>query len=143
MDPLNPNAPSPGQAINPPSGNQRRKALRHLSASLVIGVLFLVSQVIFVLQTHFVPENSRLLSPVEGLTRYELHATLAGRELTDSEIRNRYGIASRDDVTLTVGALRAAIERRESNAPATAPVFVRLRTREPNGTEDYWLWPQE
>jgi hypothetical protein len=140
MDPLNPNVPSPGPVTIASSGDN---VWSHLSPHRLIGVLFLVSQVIFILQTYFVPENSRRLSPVEGLTRYELRATLAGRTLSASEIEDRYGIAPQDDVTLTVGALRAAITHRETHDPASGDLYVRLRTREPNGTEEYWLWPQD
>jgi hypothetical protein len=142
MDPFNPNAPS-AEPTNTTARSVRGNAPRRVSVGDLVGILFLASQTIFVLQSHFFAESARLLTPVEGLTHYELYATAAQRPLTASEIRERYGIPFRDDVPLTVGAVRAAVIQRETRNPEPGAVYVRLRTREPDGTEDYWLWPQE
>jgi hypothetical protein len=143
MDLLKPNVPSPGPITIATSASNGRGAARLLAPGPLIGILFLVSQVIFVLQTHFLADNPRLLTPVEGLTRHAIHATVARQPLTASEIRKRYGIPSRDDSALTVGAVRAAIVHQESSTAEWSVPYVRLRTREANGSEDYWLWPQE
>lgn len=144
MAPLNPTPPIP----EPPDASSTEVddpgASRSFSLSQLVGVLFLASQVIFVVQTHFAANTPRLLTPVEGLTRYELHATSGQTALTATEIQDRYGLATHDDSALTAGALRAAVAHREKPIPLARALKVRLRTREANDTEDFnWLWPQE
>ena len=141
--PLHPHMPPPNPTSAGPSATEDGGASRSFSVSHLIGVLFLVSQVVFVLQNHFAAEPTRLLTPVEGVTRYELHATFAQRPLTEDEIQSRYGMAPEDETTLTVQAVRNVVAHREKPIPLARALYVRLRTREPNGTETYWLWPQE
>jgi hypothetical protein len=143
LDPLRPAPPLP----TPPPPTERDDlhpgVSRSFSFSQLIGVLFLFSQVIFVLQTHYSPDSPRLLTPVEGLTRYELHATFTQRPLSPTEIQHRYGIPSHSDSPLTVDAIRTVIEHREKPIPIARALLIRLHTREAEGPEDYWLWPQQ
>ncbi len=109
----------------------------------MVGAAFLAAQVLFVVQAWLWQDNPRLLTPVEGLTRYELHATMDDRALDPAQIYDRYGIPASGRVALKAAALQQIIANRERPIPLSRALFVRLHTRQPNGTEEFWLWPQE
>jgi hypothetical protein len=89
------------------------------------------------------PDNPRLLTPVEGVTRYELAATMDAHALDPGLVRDRYGIAASGTVCLTAGAVQEIVATIEKPIPLERAMFVRLRTRNPDGAEEFWLWPQE
>lgn len=142
MDPSTP--PVPGSSS--PRGPEALPATeisRSFSLTQVLAVVFLLAQAGFVAQTHFSADNPRRLTPVEGLTRYDLHARRDEHTLSAGEIEARYGLAAHDDLGLTAEAVQSVILHWEEPIPLTRAVIVRLHTREPDGTEEYWLWPQE
>lgn len=108
-----------------------------------IGMLFLAAQAIFILRTWIDPDDPRLLTPVEGVTRYELTATMDELALTPGLVRDRYGIAPAGMVCLRATAVEVIVAYREKPIPLSRAMFVRLRTKRPNGMEEFWLWPQE
>jgi hypothetical protein len=136
-------SPQPDPAAASPTAGDEAAPIRSFSISYLIAVLFLVSQATFVLHAYFSDARPRLLTPVEGLTRYELHATFAQRALTEEEIRRRYGVPTRDESALTASTLCRAVTHREKPIPLARALYVRLRTQEADGTEGFWLWPQE
>lgn len=115
---------------------------RSFSMAQLAALVFLASQTIFVLISRFSDDAWRVLTPVNGLTRYDLHATLAQRVLPPDEIQLRYGIPARAEVGLRPEALQAIVEHCEKPIPLSRAVIVRLHTRRSDGTEEVWLWPQ-
>ena len=106
-------------------------------------MLFLASQAIFILQTWRNEDSPRLLTPVEGLTRYELAAKLDEHTYDDGQIRNRYGIPANGMVGLKAAAIQHVVTHWENDIPLSRAIFVRLHTHQADGTEEFWLWPQE
>jgi hypothetical protein len=116
---------------------------RSFSMTRLVTLLFLFTQAVFILHTRFAGDHPRLLTPVEGGTRYDLHAVIGDHKLSEEQVQRRYGIPARDTVNLTPEAVANAVRRREAPLPAERMAVVRLRLRA-NGSDDaYWLWPHE
>lgn len=140
MDPVRPPPPANGNGASPPSaaGVTRTFSFGHL-----VGALFLVAQVVFIVQTRFDASNPRLLTPLEPLTRYEIHATFDAHVYGATEIRDRYGVPVSGTVCLTPEALQEVIRYREEPIPRERATFVRLHHRRGGEPDYFWLWPQE
>jgi hypothetical protein len=142
MDPTSP--PPPDSAPPAPlPGATVAGVSRAFSVPQAVGMLFLAAQVIFVLVSTFAEGDPRLLTPVEGITRYDIAATMDAHTFEPQLIRARYGIPPSGCVGLTADAVQEVITHRERPIPLERAIFVRLHTQEAGGAEEFWLWPQE
>lgn len=116
-----------------------------VSAVTIAGLLFLVAQAVVAIG-HSVSERRMVhYTPFSGQTAYRLNVSVAGRPLSDAQIRARYGLAFRGHTQLTPEALqRIVIDREGSGEAAVAgELFVRLHCSRQGGPEEIWLWPQQ
>jgi len=131
--------PPPSPARPPPPA----RTPRAFSTALFVGILFLVAQGVFILQAHLLEDSPRRLTPVEGVTRYDLSATFGQQPLDNHDIAQRYGLQLRDSVCLSRAALEGVLAYREKPIPLSRAIMIRLRVRDHDGLEEFWLWPQE
>jgi hypothetical protein len=140
MESTSPPSPASDQSA-PPS--PEAGAARSFSLAQLVGILFLLGQVAFVLQARLADDTPRLLTPVEGLTHYEINAAFEKQTYDAPQIRERYGIAPSGSLALTAAAVQELIAYRERPIPLAHATYVRLRIQQAGGADQYWLWPQE
>lgn len=140
---MTPGTIPPAASNSMPSAGPTSGAARSFSIAQLAAVLFLASQLIFILVSRYSNDTWRTLTPINGLTQYDIHATLAQHALAADEIERRYGIPAAGEVALQPDALQAVIAHCENPIPLSRAVIVRLHTRRPNGSEEIWLWPQQ
>jgi hypothetical protein len=115
-----------------------------LQTAKVAGLLFLAAQMIVAVGHSMAGTRLAFYTPYSGQTAYRLNVSIAGRPLSDAQIRTRYGLTFRGHTQLTPEALqRIVIDREGSSSTAAAgELFVRLHTSRQGGPEEIWLWPQ-
>lgn len=118
-------------------------ARRSLPAAFLVGLLVLAVQA-FLAVSH-ATSGARLVyyTPYAVPTVYRLNVSVAGRALTDAQIRERYGIPFRGQIALTPRALQQIVIRREGDAAAVRDTVVRMHVSSRGGPEEIWLWPQQ
>jgi hypothetical protein len=117
----------------------------HFSAATIVGLLFLATQAVVAIGHSVSGTRLAHYTPYSGQTAYRLNVSVAGRPLSDAQIRTRYGLAFRGHTQLTPEALQLIVIDREgsSSAAAAGELFVRLHTSRQGGPEQIWLWPQQ
>lgn len=118
---------------------------RHLlSITALTGLLVVGLQGVAMVQQATSEERSLRFTPYSAPTVYRLNAAVGGQPLTDTQVRERYGLPFRGKIGLTPEALHAIVIRRESVvAPRTHDVYVRMHVSRQGGPEEIWLWPQQ
>ena len=118
-------------------------APRRFSAPIMAGLIIVAVQAVAGVR-HAASEHRWFhYTPYATPTAYRLNATVAGRPLTDAQVRQRYGLAFRGRVALTPEALQQIVIRSENGRTGTDAALVRLHVSKLGAPEEIWLWPQQ
>ncbi|WP_026945567.1 hypothetical protein [Algoriphagus marincola] len=98
--------------------------------------LFFGLQVLGIVVARFHEYRFFSWAPFDELSSYEIESVLAGKKLTDSEIRDRYFIPANGRENRSITHIFRIVEKAEETQPQKAKVSVRYST---NGkAEEIW-----
>ncbi|HVS02192.1 MAG TPA: hypothetical protein VMT16_05440 [Thermoanaerobaculia bacterium] len=121
------------RADRPPS---RRPTLRE-----VVGAIFLLLQVGFIVRARFDPDRYFCWAPHDAQNEYLVEAVVGGRTLRPGEIAARYRMAQRGVDPRAIEHVFDVIRHYEGRVAAEpAAVVVRYRTN--GGEPRVWRWPE-
>lgn len=107
----------------------------------VIGCAFLALQVGAIVHARFVNERFFCWAPYDQHTRYDIHVEIAGRELSDAEVKQRYRYLADAWEPRAIANVFAIIRGYESSYGVGENARVETRFSTNGRPVQVWRWP--
>ncbi len=114
-----------------------------MGAGSMVGILFLLIQVVFIVRAQFHSTRWFCWAPNDYMTDYQLYVFLGSRPIPPAEITQRYHIADRGIEENRAEHIIAIIRQYEETYGRDNPARVILSYSVNGGKQEQWIWPPQ